>query len=150
MAKLERWRDFLTAAPAEGYFKEKANEGWRLVAVEWERGATSTEEPIEDIPYGLRVASDCRRLEGNPDEMQVLLLLLEVIVQDRPLSKAAEVLNDRGHRTRDGGKWTPSVLFDLLPRLIEVGPRLSKSEEWTKQRKQILQPRSAKGDSRSS
>ena len=142
MAKLERWRDFLTAAPAEGYFEEKAHEGWKLVAVEWERGATSTEEPIEDIPYGLRVASDCRRLEGNPDEMQVLLLLLEVIVQDRPLSKAAEVLNERGHRTRDGGKWTPSVLFDLLPRLIEVGPRLSKSEEWTKRRKQLLRPRS--------
>jgi len=67
--------------------------------------------------------SSCRRLEGNPEEIEVFLQLLEVIVQDGPLSKAVEVLNERGHRKRDGG-------------------RLSKSEEWAKRRKQILQPRS--------
>ena len=141
MPKLERLRDFLTEAPPEGYFSDKTSEGWRLVAIEWERGATSAEEPTEDIPYGLRVASDCRRLEGNPDEINVLLLLMEVIVQDGPLSKAVDVINGRGHGTRDGEKWTPSALFNLLPRLIEAGPRLSKSQEWMERRKHLTKLR---------
>lgn len=138
MAKLERMRDFLTAAPPEGYFRDKSNEGWRLVAIEWERGATSAPDPTEDIPFGLRVASDCRRLEANPDEIKVLLLLMEVIVQDGPLSKAAEVLNERGHRTRDGEKWTSPALFNLLPRLIEAGPRLFRTDEWMERKKHLL------------
>ena len=138
MAKLERMRDFLTTAPPEGYFTEKAGEGWRLVAVEWERGAPVAAEPAEDVPFGLRIASDCRRLEANPDEVDVLLLLMEVIVQDGPLSKAAEVINERGHRTRNGERWTPSALFRLLPRLIEAGPRIYKSEEWLERRKHLI------------
>jgi len=138
MPKLERLRDFLNEAPPDGYFRDKINDGWKLVAIEWERGATAAEEPTEDIPYGLRVASDCRRLEGNPDEVSVLLLLMEVIVQDGPLSKAAAVINERGHRTRDGERWTPSALFNLLPRLIEAGPRLSTSAEWIERRKRLI------------
>lgn len=141
MPKLERVRDFPAAPPPEAYFRDKASEGWRLVAIEWERGVTSREEPTEDIPFGLRIASDCRRLEGNPEEMNVLMLLMEVIVQDGPLSKAAEVINERGHRKRDGEKWTPSALFNLLPRLIEAGPRLSKSEEWQERRKHLFKVR---------
>ena len=138
MAKLERLRDFLTVPPEGDYYRDKTSVGWRLVAIEWERGATSAEESTEDIPFGLRIASDCRRLEENPDEIKVLLLLLEVIVQDGPLSKAADLINEHGHRTRDGEKWTPSSLFLLLPRLIEVGPRLCTSEEWVGRRKHLI------------
>src|SRR5436309_3291588 len=127
MAKHERVRDFMTSAPSADYFREKAAEGWKLVAVEWERGSTSPREPIEDLPFGLRVASDCRRLEANPEEMEILNMMLEVVVQDGPLSRAAEMINDRGFRTRDGEKWSSTALFYLLPRLIEVGPRLCSS-----------------------
>ena len=138
MAKLERIRDFVTAPPAANYFGEKLAEGWRLVAIEWERGAAPTGPPIEDIPFGLRVASDCRRLEEDPDEVQVLMLMLEVLVQDGPLSVAAQRINDRGFRTRDGQPWTRTALFYLLPRLIEVGPRLCTSEEWVERRKHLF------------
>ncbi len=137
MPKIERVRDFLPAAPSEDYFHEKAAEGWRLVAIEWERGASAASR-VEDVPFGLRVASDCRRLEENPDEMQVLVLMMETIVQDGPLSQAAQAANDRGYRTRDGEKWTPQALFYLLPRLIEVGPRLCTSEEWIERRKRLF------------
>ncbi|MGA3189856.1 MAG: hypothetical protein ABSF22_22340 [Bryobacteraceae bacterium] len=137
MPKLERVRDFVTAPPAAGYFGEKLAEGWRLVAIEWERGAAPA-GPTEDIPFGLRVASDCRRLEENPDEIQVLLLMLEVLVQDGPLSTAAQRLNDRGFLTRDNEPWTRTALFYLLPRLIEVGPRLCTSEEWVQRRKHLF------------
>ena len=43
MAKLERMRDFMTAPPPAEYFSAKAEEGWRLVAVEWERGAAANQ-----------------------------------------------------------------------------------------------------------
>jgi hypothetical protein len=138
MPKLERVRDFVTAAPAADYFGEKFADGWRLVAIEWERGAAPAAPSDEDIPFGLRVASDCRRLEENPEEVQVLLLMLEVLVQDGPLSNAAQRINDRGYRTRGGELWTRTALFYLLPRLIEVGPRLSTSEEWVQRRKHLF------------
>ena len=138
MPKLERVRDFVTMPPAADYFAEKFAEGWRLVAVEWERGAAQAAPPMEDIPFGLRVASDCRRLEENPDEVQILLMMLEVLVQDGPLSLAAQRINDRGYRTRDGEPWTRTALFYLLPRLIEVGPRLCTSEEWVERRKHLF------------
>ncbi len=138
MPKHERVRDFVTAPPSAGYFGEKLAEGWRLVAIEWERGAKGPAAPVEDIPFGLRVASDCQRLEENPDEVQVLLLMLEVLVQDGPLSTAAKQINDRGYRTRDGELWTRTALFYLLPRLIEVGPRLCTSAEWVERRKHLF------------
>jgi hypothetical protein len=137
MPKLERVRDFVSAAPSADYFREKIGQGWRLVAVEWERGADQP-PAVEDVPFGLRVASDCRQLEENPDEMQILVMMMETIVQDGPLSQAAAAINARGYRTRDGENWTPQALFYLLPRLIEVGPRLCSSEQWIERRKQIM------------
>jgi hypothetical protein len=137
MAKHERVRDFMTAAPAGDYFRDRAAEGWKLVAVEWERGEPKA-APKEDIPYGTRVASDCKRLEDDPDELEVLTMMMETIVQDGPLSQAAQTINDRGFRTRDGEKWTPKALFYLLPRLIEIGPRLCTSEEWVERRKHLF------------
>lgn len=137
MAKLERVRDFVSAAPSADYFREKIAQGWRLVAIEWERGAEKN-PPVEEVPFGLRVAQDCRQLEENPEEMQVLVMMMETIVQDGTLSQAAGAINDRGYRTREGEKWTPQALFYLLPRLIEVGPRLCTSEQWIERRKQIM------------
>ena len=138
MPKLERARDFMTVPPSVDYFTQKSAEGWRLVAVEWERGASGKSPAVEDVPFGLRVASDCKRLEDDPDELQVLILMMETIVQDGPLSQAARVINERGYRTRDGEKWTPRALFYLLPRLIEIGPRLCTSEEWVERRKHLF------------
>jgi hypothetical protein len=138
MAKLERVRDFMTAPPSGEYFNTKSAEGWRLVAVEWERGVPPHGVPIDEVPFGLRVASDCKRLEEDPGELEVLVLMMETIVQDGPLSQAAQTINQRGFRTRDGEKWTPKALFYLLPRLIEIGPRLCTSEEWVERRKHIF------------
>ena len=116
MPKLERVRDFMTAPPSGDYFSQKSAEGWRLVAVEWERGASLPKPPVEDVPFGLRVASDCKRLEEDPDELQVLILMMETIVQDGPLSAGRRVINDRGYRTRDGEKWTPqSAVLSAAP-----------------------------------
>src|SRR2546423_970699 len=129
MSKLERVRDFVTVPPEGDYFREKLASGWRLVAVLGGGGGGGPGPFTDELPFGLRVASDCKRLEEDPEEVQILLLMMEVIVQDGSLSEAAKAINDRGYRTRDGQKWSPQGLFYLLPRLIEVGPKLCTSEE---------------------
>jgi hypothetical protein len=85
----------------------------------------------------LQVSTDCLRLVENPTERQIIILALDMIVEDCPLSQVAEELNRRGHRTREGQTWTPGALFNLLPRMIEVGPRLFVSEEWTQRRQRL-------------
>jgi hypothetical protein len=141
MPKNVRIREPLTASPTLEYLNERMGAGWKLVALEWEKPAESpmpaVEEKVEEIPYGLRVSTDCLRLVENPTERQIIILALDMIVEDCPLSQVAEELNRRGHRTREGQTWTPGALFNLLPRMIEVGPRLFVSEEWTLRRKRL-------------
>jgi hypothetical protein len=135
MAKLQRVREVLSGPLSQDYVSQKAKEGWRLTALEWEREA---EEPSvqpgalhAEVPYGLRVSPDCTHLEENAAEKQALILMMDLIVQDCPLSQVAEELNRKGLRTRNGGNWTPGAVFDMLPRLIEVGPRIFSSTDWT-------------------
>ncbi len=141
MAK-QRLREVLTTPLSSEYVSRRAQDGWIPVAVEWERESDEAPAPpadaTEEIPYGLQIASDCRHLEENPAEKQVLVLMMEQIVQDEPLSKVAEELNRHGHRTRVGTQWTPVAVFNLLPRLIEAGPRIFSSEEWAERREQLL------------
>jgi hypothetical protein len=67
----------------------------------------------------------------TPPRKQALILMMDLIVQDAPLSLVAEELNRKGFRTRAGANWTPGSVFDMLPRLIQVGPRIFSSTEWT-------------------
>ncbi len=140
MAKVERVREVLSSPPAAEYWQEKAAEGWRPVAVEWQReieGADSDSPLREEVPYGLKVSDDCLYLEENPAELEAMRLMLEQIVTDRPLSAAAEELNRRGFRQRSGAQWTQVVVFNMLPRLVEVAPRIYSSEEWNEKRHRL-------------
>jgi len=104
MARIERFRDVLAAPPTAEYWVQRTDSGWRLMAVEWEREVAGEEagrqETVEEIPYGLQIGEDCLRLEVNVDEHEALMLMLELIVQDRSLSQVAKELNQRGFRTR--------------------------------------------------
>lgn len=130
MAKLERVREVVAGRPGPEYWEQKEAAGWRLAAVEWTREGEGEEPRCEEVPFGLQVAADCRRLEENRAEKQVLVLMLDQIRQDRPLSQVAEELNRRGFRTRQGANWGVEALFDLLPRLIEAAPQILSSVEW--------------------
>ena len=92
MAKVERIREVLSKPLEPEYVKQRAEAGWKLVAVEWEHEVEADEkEPrrvIEDVPYGLRVGDDCAHLIENPAETQVLIRMLDCIVQDYPFSKS--------------------------------------------------------------
>ena len=141
MAKNVRIREPLSGSPTLEYLNERMAAGWKLIALEWEKPAEgvmpATDEKAEEIPFGLQVSTDCLRLVENPTERQIIILALDMIVEDCPLSRVAEELNRRGHRTREGQTWTPGALFNLLPRMIEVGPRLFVSEEWTRRRQRL-------------
>jgi hypothetical protein len=142
MPKNERIREPLSGLPTLEHLVERSTAGWKLVALEWERPATvAPAEPplqvIEEIPYGLKVADDCAGLVESPPERQTILIALDMIVEDRPLSQIADELNRRGYRTREGKPWTPAVLFTLLPRMIQVGPKVFSSQEWNTRKQRL-------------
>jgi hypothetical protein len=136
MGNLESMREPLAAGLTAEHLKERASEGWRLAAVIWEREVPVDTAP-EEVPFGATVAPDGKHLQENPPEREVLVSMLEMIVADRPLSYIAEELNRRGFRNRQNTLWTPGAVFDLLPRLIDVGPRLVKSPDWIERRARI-------------
>lgn len=141
MPKIERMREIPPEPPDSAYWQRRIESGWKLAAVVWEREVEGEPEPpgdlAEEIPYGLRVSDDGLRLTEHPTEKRALLLMMSLIVQDAPLWEVADALNRQGLRTRQDTRWRPDTVFDLLPRLIEVGPRVFSSEEWTKRRQQL-------------
>ncbi|HEY6971941.1 MAG TPA: recombinase family protein [Candidatus Angelobacter sp.] len=142
MGRSERIRESVMGPVDAEHMRQKTEAGWKLVALEWQREIPG-EEPesetlIQEIPYGLRVAGDCLHLEENPDEKNALVMMMELIVREDPFSQIASELNERGFRTRTGGKWTPVLVFNMLPRLIEVGPKIFCSEEWESRRDRLM------------
>ena len=145
MKKIDRMRERVSILPTAQYLSKMHDAGWSLVALEWEREVEvsgQTPEPkaesgFEEIPFGLRVATDCQHLEDDPMEMQTLRFLTEMIVQDLSFKSMADALNIREYRTRDGRPWTTASVFKLTPRLIEVAPRILSGTEWEARRKQI-------------
>jgi len=142
MAKVERVREEIAAPPAPEYWRRMSEAGWRLAAVEWTRepagSGAETSEASEEIPYGLQIAADCVHLEPNPAEYEALMFMLELIVQDRGLTQVAVELNQRGFRTRRGTEWGPAAVFNLLPRMIEVGPHVFSQSEWAARRQRLF------------
>jgi Recombinase len=140
MAKMERIRQDVEASFGPDDIARQAEQGWRLVAVEWERELPETEggaKPPEEVPFGLQVAKDAARLEENPLEQEILTLMMELTIQDGPYNVIADELNRRGYRTRQGMRWTPVSVFQMLPRLIEVGPRIFSTQEWQERRARL-------------
>jgi len=141
MTKTERIRQDVSASFGAEDLARQAQRGWKLVAVEWERELPeAAPEPSlpGEIPFGLHVARDePPRLEEDPTEREILFLMMELTIQDGPYSMIAEELNRRGYRTRQGAQWTPISVFQMLPRLIEVGPRIFATEEWQRRRARL-------------
>jgi hypothetical protein len=141
MPNIERIREALQSAPSEEYFTKRAFAGWRPVAMIWEReiGGAGPESPwSEEPPFGLPISADNLRLEENPGEKQALLKIVDGIVEDKRISQIARELNAEWLRTRQGRAWTAKDVFELLPRLVEAGPRVFPTKEWAA-RRQLLQ-----------
>ncbi|MGA9354330.1 MAG: recombinase family protein [Terriglobales bacterium] len=92
-----------------------------------------------DVPFGLQVGAETRRLEENPMEREILFQLMELIVEEGSYARIADEINRRGFRTRQGAEWSPVSVFEMLPRLIEVGPQVFKSAEWQKRKQHFAE-----------
>jgi len=139
MKKTERVRQLVSGPPAEADLQQQAEKGWRLVAIEWEREVETSDNQLPgDVPFGLRIAPETQRLEEDPHEREILVQLMELLVQEGSYARIAQEINRRGYRTRQGSPWSPISVFELLPRLIEVGPYLFRSSEWEKRRQHAI------------
>ncbi len=139
MKHKERVRETFQALPGPEYWDHRAKDGWKLVAVEWEKDAPEISDPawVEEVPYGMKVGSDCLHLVENPEEKAGLIHMLEMIIADKPFSEIADSVNARGFRTRAGGRWTQIDIFELMPRLVDVASRVYPTHDWSERRKGI-------------
>jgi hypothetical protein len=136
MAGVERVREAVSIDRVQEAIQERIEAGWRLVGLEWERhrDGVAADIHLEPVPYGLRIAPDCCHLEADPAELEVLTQIAQMVIQEKRLPRIADDLNRKGHRMRDGRTWTPSGVFELMPRLIDSSPRIFSSTEWTTRR----------------
>jgi hypothetical protein len=142
MAHFERIRDVVSGPFSPAIMQQRMAAGWQLVSIEWRRELPDSEAPTEgafneDIPYGLRISDDCQRLVIDPRENQVLLHMMDLVVEDFSFSSIASDLNEKGFRTRDRRRWSQISVFNMLPRLIEIGPRLFSKEDWKTRRQRL-------------
>lgn len=150
MAHFERIRDVISGPFSPEIIRQRTAAGWKLVSLDWRRELPESEAPTEgafseDIPYGLRISDDCQRLEVDPTENKVLILMMELLVQDFSYSSIVSDLNEKGFRMRDGRPWNRVALFNMTPRLIEVGPRLFSTEEWKRLRQRFSSAKELEG-----
>ena len=135
MAYFEKLRDGIAGPFSPEIIAQRVAAGWQMVAIEWRRELPDMESATagglsDDIPYGLRISDDGLRLEVDPIENQALTQMMDLLVQDFSYSSIVSDLNEKGFRTRDGSLWSRVAVFKMMPRLIEVGPRLFSNEEW--------------------
>ena len=142
MAHFERIRDVISGPFDSEIIRQRTASGWKMVSIEWRRELPDSEAPTEgayneDIPYGLRISDDCQRLEVDPIETRTMTLMMELLVQDFPYSAIVSSLNEMGLRQRNGKPWTRVAVFNMMPRLIEVGPHMFDTKAWQEIRKKF-------------
>jgi len=139
MAYFERIKDVISGPYSPDVIRQRTASGWQMVSIEWRRELPDGEAPAEgafdeDIPYGLRISDDCKRLESDPGEHRVLMEIMEMLAQDFSYSVIVSTLNEKGLRQRNGRLWSRIAVFNMIPRLIEVGPKFFSSDEWEQRR----------------
>ena len=135
MPYFERVKDRISGPFSPTLITERQKAGWQLVSLEWRRELPESETPhesehMEEIPYGLRLSDDGMRLEIDPYENSVLMQMMDLLSQDFSYSQIVSALNERGLRTRTNSPWDRVSLHKMMPRLIEVGPRLFAEDKW--------------------
>lgn len=146
MAYFERTRDIVSEPLSLDVIQQRTAAGWQMVAIEWRRESPDAEASTdgdfdEDIPFGLRISDDCMRLETDPVEHQVLMLIMEGVAMDSSYAEIAARLNEKSFRMRSGQPWNRVAVFGMIPRLIDVGPRFFSSTEWVERSQHFESPR---------
>src|SRR5205085_11156650 len=89
----ERVRERIGGMPTPDYFRVRADAGWKLVAVESARESDSPPPGEEEVPYGIRVPSDCAHLDYDTGEMPVMTPIIGPITQAHSVGRLAHALN---------------------------------------------------------
>jgi hypothetical protein len=136
MSNHEHARDAISGESSAEIMRRRLDAGWRMTAIEWERERPGGQDgsAIEPVPFGLRVARDCRNLEQDPVEHEILMTIAEMLIRDERMPVIAASLNTRGYRTRDGEAWSPTAVFNLMPRVVEASPKMFASSAWPQRR----------------
>ncbi len=139
MANRECFRQPISSPLDFEGLRQRLLEGWKPVAIEWEREMPADEavspSRTYQTPFGCQLAEDALGLEENRTEMEILLRMMELLVEEVPYSYIADELNRSGFRTRAGRNWSQISVFEMLPRLIELGPAIFSSAEWRNRRR---------------
>jgi hypothetical protein len=130
MPTAERVRDVVAGEFDMDLIQRRRAGGWRMVAIEWERGDSGPGDESVEVPFGFRIAPDCRHLEEDPQEAEVLRTIMRMIVDERRLANIADELNRRGFATRSGGRWNEAAVFSLMPVLVDRGPQIFGRPDW--------------------
>ena len=73
-------------------------------------------------PFGYQVDTAAQALAPDPAETTVIRLIFNLYARDRPGARAvANTLNDRGHRTTTGGRWSAHQVLRVLSNRIYLG-----------------------------
>ena len=142
---MRQLRDQIQQPVSLDYFQQRSAAGWKLKAIEWERDESEETAAAPALgetpsPFGLELVPESARLLQKPEEVEVLMTILELIVVEKGVSHIAQELNARGFTTRRGAPWTSTAVFNLLPRLIEAAPDLLKSQSWQTRRANVKPP----------
>jgi len=135
---MRQLRDEIDSPVSLDYFQQRTAAGWTLKAIEWQRPGENESKDGMPAPYGIAVVPDTARLQPQPEEVEVLQTILELIVVEKGVSHIAAELNSRGFATRSGKPWTSTAVFNLLPRLIEAAPDILKNEDWQVRRNKAV------------
>ena len=93
MKKTERVRQLVSAPPTDEDLKHQTDKGWKLVAIEWEREVETSESQLpSQVPFGLRIEPETQSLEENPEEREILVQLMELLVQEGSYARIADAL----------------------------------------------------------
>lgn len=79
-------------------------------------------------PFGYTVDRDTQRLVPHADEATIVRLIFRLYTRDRLGSNAvANLLNERGHRTTNGGTWSGYQVLRVLSNRIYIGEMIFRS-----------------------
>lgn len=68
------------------------------------------------VPYGFNLAADGDTLVPYGSEQEVIRLISELRAKRLSLRKIGETLTELGHKPKDGKKWWPQTISDILAR----------------------------------
>ena len=116
MHRTERIRQSASGELTWDEIQKLQHEGWRLIALEWERDVPDEQKQEQARSMTVRIPllacvwlKTVRPLLKTAAENEALVVMMELIIQDGPYSFVAEELNRRGYRTREGLKWSSGV-----------------------------------------